>query len=354
MLYSCFGGPRGQVCSIQAWNAVTRTLSVETPINIGLLGIGTPIAISRWGEYIGQLKTKAIQPGKPPALADQTIEVEAGQQIVFSLNDDAPYATITAEVLVAEASDLEVVFAAVDARAAVVVRMRDSDANRNSHVSDTIQASVSSSRGDGESEELLLVESGPATGIFAGVLPLVFSRESGISNDGHLRGLTGDPLIISYTDLAPAATYKTTRALAFAATIHMPRPVFAADRPIQVTVIDPDLNLDRSAPDMVRGLAFLKVFPSGDSEAVTLTESAESSNIFTGEVEAQLLAPACCAPLWLHAASAPPVLGNGVLEIALLGNLTFEYQERHPAGVRVLFSTAQDLGNVRVAFSPGA
>ena len=295
-----FGGPSGQIRGIMAWNSETRILSVEAPMDPVPLYIGMQIEISKWGEYHGELKTKALQAGKPPMLDDQTVEVEAGQKIVMSVNDAAPYATLMFEVLVGEASDLEAFFVAVQGQAALVVQMRDFDANRNENLVESARAFVSSSRGDSESEELLLVESGVGTGVFSAFLPLVFSSEAGNNNDGSLRGLPGDILNITYTDLEPTATYIITRALSFAAILDMPRPVFASDRPVLITVMDADLNLDRNAPDVAHGVAFLKVFPSGDSEPVTLVETAETSNIFTGQVEARLLETACCSPLWLQ------------------------------------------------------
>jgi len=259
-----------------------------------------PIEISKWGEYHGQLKTKPLEAGTRPILGDVTMEIEAGQKIVLSVNDASPYATLLFEVLVGEASNLEANFVAVDGHAALVVQVRDFDANRNENLVETTRALVSSLRGDSESEQVLLVESGSATGIFSAVLPLVSSIDAGSNNDGEMRGLTGDHLEITYMDHKPAATLSITRALAFAATLHMPRPVFAANRPILVTVIDADLNQDRSAPDVARGVALLKVVPSGDSEALTLVETGPSSNKFTGLMEARLLETACCLPLWLQ------------------------------------------------------
>jgi len=274
-------------------------MQLRSPINPSIMGDG-PIEISKWGEYQGQLQTKPVEPGKPPALQDETVEVEAGQKIVLSVNDASPYATMMFEVLVGESSNLQAFFVAEDGKPTINVRLHDFDANRNDQLVETVRATVSSSRGAAESEELLLIESGPATGIFSSVLPLVASSDAGNNNDGHVRGLSGDILNISYTDLEPAGTYSITRAMAFAATADMPRPIFAADRPIFVTVVDADLNQNRSAPDVAHGVAYLKVLPSGDTEPLTLVETADTSNVFTGQMEARLLEIACCAPLWLQ------------------------------------------------------
>jgi hypothetical protein len=279
--------------------AATREMQLRSPINPSIMEDG-PIEISKWGEYQGQLQTKHLEPGKPPALLDETVEVEAGQKIVLSVNDASPYATMMFEVLVGESSNLQAFFVAEDGKSTINVRLRDFDANRDDQLVETVRATVSSSRGAAESEELLLIESGPATGIFSSVLPLVASSDAGNNNDGHMRGLSGDILNISYTDLEPAGTYSITRAMAFAATIDMPRPIFAADRPIFVTVVDADLNQNHSAPDVAQGVAFLKVLPSGDTEPLTLVETADTSNVFTGQMEARLLEIACCAPLWLQ------------------------------------------------------
>ena len=279
--------------------AASRIMTLAEAIDVAIMEDG-PVEISKWGEYHGQLLTKSLEPGKPPTLQDGTVEVEAGQKIVISVNDASPYATMMYEVLVGEESNLAAFFVVQDGQPTINVRLRDFDANRNEQLIETVRATVSSSRGAAESEELLLIESGPATGIFSSVLPLVSSSDAGNNNDGHIRGLSGDILNISYTDLEPAGTYSITRAIAFAATADMPRPIFAADRPIFVTVVDADLNQDRGAPDVAHGVAFLKVLPSGDTESLTLVETADTSSVFTGQIEARLLETACCTPLWLQ------------------------------------------------------
>ena len=287
----------GQKVGIMFWEAADRILSLTANINIDAIPPGTTATISKWGQYEGQLETKALESATPPVLGDNTLEVESSQKIVFSVNDQDPYATLTFQVLVAEPSHLHAFFLNADALPALAVQMTDSDANRDDSRVETARALVVSSR-NSESEELLLVETRADSSIFRGWLPLVSSSEAGNNNDGEMRGLPGDILNISYTDSMPGAVYNITRIMAFAAVIHLPRPVFAADRPLTVTVVDPDLNQDPNQPDLVRGLALLKVVPSGDSEPLILKETGDSSSVFTAQVEARLLVPACCAPLW--------------------------------------------------------
>jgi len=158
-------------------------------------------------------------------------------------------------------------------------------------------------------------------------------------------------LNITYFDNEPTTMHSIVRTLGFAATVDMPQPVFAADRPLVVTVVDADLNQDRHAPDVARGVALLKDFPAGDAESLTLIETAETSNVFTAQVHARLLQAACCAPLWLHNASAPAEHHNGIIEMALDGSLTLQYTEGLPAGHRMANSTAKDLGKTEITFS---
>jgi hypothetical protein len=110
--------------------AATREMQLRSPINPSIMEDG-PIEISKWGEYQGQLQTKHLEPGKPPALLDETVEVEAGQKIVLSVNDASPYATMMFEVLVGESSNLQAFFVAEDGKSTINVRLRDFDANRD-------------------------------------------------------------------------------------------------------------------------------------------------------------------------------------------------------------------------------
>ena len=285
---------------VECVQAAMKRVVLWGELNVAVLDVGVPVEISKWGEYYAQLKTKELEPDKLPELSDETVEVEAGQKIVLSVNDAAPYATQTFEVLVGEASNLQASFVVEGGRPGLKVNMRDFDANQDEELIETVRAVVSSARGDSESEELLMFESGPGTGIFSAFLPLVSSSDASNNNDGQLLGLPGDILNISYTDLEPAATYSISRAMAFAATLDLPRPVFAGDRPISVTVVDADLNRNRHAPDTAHGVAFLKVYPAGDVEPLQLVETADTSNVFTGVLEARLLEIACCTPLWLQ------------------------------------------------------
>jgi len=354
-----FGGADGQVLGITRWDAgidcssslpCRGALHVDGAIDTAVIGIGTPVEISKWGQYEGVLETKLLDPVRAPKAGDGAIEVDAGMKIAFSVNDDAPYATLIFEVMVAQASNLETYWVVSAGQPAFAVQMRDFDANRDDLVIENVPALVTSSRNT-ESEQLTLVETGAATGVFSSLVPLVYSKDGGSNNDGQLWGLPGDLLTITYSDNEPETLHSIVRALAFAATVDIPQPVFAADRPLVVTVVDADLNQDRHAPDVARGVAILKEFPAGDSESLTLIETAETSNVFTAQIQARLLQEACCAPLWLHKASAPAEDDNGIIEMALDGSLTLQYSESLPAGHRMANSTAKDLGKTEITFS---
>ncbi|MGB1600622.1 MAG: hypothetical protein ACPIOQ_48220, partial [Promethearchaeia archaeon] len=70
-------------------------MSLTANINIDAIPPGTTATISKWGQYEGQLETKALESATPPVLGDNTLEVESSQKIVFSVNDQDPYATLT-------------------------------------------------------------------------------------------------------------------------------------------------------------------------------------------------------------------------------------------------------------------
>jgi hypothetical protein len=281
---------------------------VTEPIDAPYIGI--PIQITKWGQYEGELETvpmaswtSASEAGRAMG-ARQAVPVEPGHTLVFSVNDDFPYATESFQVLVGQASKLSTSLLALPptptraGQTALAVLVEDMDANRDPLLVETVRAHVWSHR-TGELEDCLLVETAAASGEFSGVVALETAgarAEGGADKDGVLRVLPEDLVNVSYTDLVPARSYELTRAISFVAvlhmsgTVHMGRCMFAANRPLTITVLDADLNRDRRVADRVgAGVAWLQALASSDVEALELHETGPTSNVFTAQVEASLL-----------------------------------------------------------------
>jgi uncharacterized repeat protein (TIGR01451 family) len=80
---------------------------------------------------------------------------------------------------------------------AVMVAVTDYGQNRSPLIAETIEVEVSSS---GDAERLILTETGPSTGRFAGFLQT--TRTSGVHRDCQLNVSNGDQIIVRYTNTA--------------------------------------------------------------------------------------------------------------------------------------------------------
>lgn len=84
------------------------------------------------------------------------------------------------------------------------VSVADSDLNVDPALAETVVVTVVNDR-TGESEQLMLTETGPGTAVFSAVLPSVFGADAGVNDDGALVTSPGDTVTASYEDMLNSA-----------------------------------------------------------------------------------------------------------------------------------------------------
>lgn len=89
-------------------------------------------------------------------------------------------------------------------RESVTISLQDADQNRDPAVAETVTATVTNAR-TSEVETIVLVETGPATGVFSATLPTLYEVPAGTDNDGTLNAIFDDVYNVSYEDTLSAA-----------------------------------------------------------------------------------------------------------------------------------------------------
>ena len=102
-------------------------------------------------------------------------------------------------------------------------------------------------------------------------------------NDGVLRGLSGDALVITYQDAIPASARTAALPLTFPGTVSIPVPSVVGNRPLMVTLTDADLDLNLFTPDVVPSAVVLTSDVAGAAPvALTVVETGPATGVFTG------------------------------------------------------------------------
>ena len=144
----------------------------------------------------------------------------------------------------------------------------------------------------GDVELLTLMETGGSTGVFTGVLDT--SGVAGDASDGVLNGCeTGATLTAVYTDAQPSIIVTATLFLgreAGSVVVPSAYQTFTAEEGVvTITVQDADLNTDPyEAETYDVSLGLVQVTTAGDTEQVSLSETARDTGVFTGVITTTL------------------------------------------------------------------
>src|SRR6185436_15306191 len=220
------------------------------------------------------------------------------------------------------------------------VRVRVVDHNRNDpQVKDSRWISVTS-RDGGDSENLVIQETGFNTAVFEGTLPTVFG--GGFSPfDGRLRVFPEDRVEASYIpEFAPnpivAQAAITGSALLFIDAAGQPATVYLESSRAYVRLVSTyDFNRSPSAADTVSVQVQSELSP--DLEMLSLTETGPNTGVFEGSI-----------PLRLSLGGVQH--GNGVLETIEIGHPL--YQPPHEFDtLRATFSDATGTSEARIGLT---
>jgi hypothetical protein len=158
--------------------------------------------------------------------------------------------------------------------------LQDDDLNVDPVRTDTANILITSSDPLQGSEAVTLMENGFNTGMFTADLRFTVGTFNRIPNNMAMDVSDGDFITAVYQDKYP---YRTVSNIAKVASIGRlivnPAPV-TANRNINITVIDADLNVNKHSIDRGSVLIFNKEY--FDNETVVLTEISQDSSIFTG------------------------------------------------------------------------
>jgi hypothetical protein len=166
-----------------------------------------------------------------------------------------------------------------------ILEVSDPDENRNPLVLDTLTANASVAPG-GDSENLLLTETGQNTGIFRfSTTPVVGVGSSG---NGVIEGTSGATLTLAFQDPDEAPPPAVDAASLLEITNSITKITDSAGTEVTtqglptsslfVTVTDPDQNLDSFTQESVQ--VQLSSSITGDNLTLTLTETTNASGIF--------------------------------------------------------------------------
>lgn len=170
--------------------------------------------------------------------------------------------------------------------ASLGVQVVDGDLDTNSASVETVSVTVVNDV-TGESETLLLTETGVNTGVFAANLTTAFAMTAGADNDASMGVQAGDTLTATYQDTFTAAGGTATPSVTDGANGGSDGDIISTasivpGQNIDVTVTDDDLNANAGAVDTVS--VTLVNDQTGESEAVTLTETGVNTGVFTAAV----------------------------------------------------------------------
>lgn len=166
-----------------------------------------------------------------------------------------------------------------------VLEVTDGDENRNPALIDTLTANASVAPG-GDSENLVLTETGPDTGVFRlSLTPQVGSASSG---NGVVEGTSGATLTLAFQDPDESPPPAVDAASLLEITASTTRITDSAGSEIAaqglpssslfVTVIDQDQNVDSFSQQTVQVLVSSTI--TGDNLTLTLEETTNASGIF--------------------------------------------------------------------------
>ncbi|WP_425411106.1 Ig-like domain-containing protein [Hyphococcus sp.] len=168
----------------------------------------------------------------------------------------------------------------------LTLQVNDGDRNLDVALADTLTVSVVNDV-TGELETISLTETGADTGVFTGTVATTFGASAGADNDGTFNTQGGDTVTVAYTDEfnttgSPIDRTDTNSVSGGATgTVTITDPSSPGDT-LTISVNDADLNNDGVLAETIIVSAVNGV--TGETEAVTLTETGPNTGVFTGTV----------------------------------------------------------------------
>lgn len=168
----------------------------------------------------------------------------------------------------------------------LLVEVVDGDLDTNPAVAESVSVFVINDM-TGESENLLLTETGANTGVFTGPLVTAFATTAGVNNDAVLGLQAGETVTTTYLDAitasgGTASPSVTDGAVGGADGSITSTPMIISGQDIFVTVTDADLNLSAGVAEVIP--VTLLNDQTGESETLNLTETGASTGVFSASI----------------------------------------------------------------------
>ncbi|GER61052.1 hypothetical protein ULMA_31600 [Patiriisocius marinus] len=167
------------------------------------------------------------------------------------------------------------------------VSVTDTDLNEDPLVAETIEVVVVNDV-TGESETIVLTETGPDTGVFEGTVDTTYGTTAGTDDDGVFNTQSGDTVTVTYIDelnedgLIETLTDTDIVQGGVAGTVDITDFSVPGDT-LDVVVDDSDLNEDPLVIETIEVVVVNDV--TGESETITLTETGPDTGVFEGTVD---------------------------------------------------------------------
>ncbi len=167
----------------------------------------------------------------------------------------------------------------------VRIRVRDAYADQSAGP-DLTTATVTTTGGD--SQVVLLTETGARTRVFESSLPL--GTGAPVAEDGRLQAAAGETVSVTHAEPETGTTSSSDSALVAASSVQLIRPrdgrvtgAFPTDGMIGARVVDISLNLD---PAAVESMALqIHLLIGQDSETMILRETGPDTGVFEGVIQ---------------------------------------------------------------------
>tara|TARA_R110002012_G_scaffold311141_1_gene520411 strand:- start:2418 stop:5834 length:3417 start_codon:yes stop_codon:yes gene_type:complete len=163
----------------------------------------------------------------------------------------------------------------------------DADLNEDPSVAETVNVIVKNDT-TGESEVIILTETGPNTGVFTGTVDTIYGVSAGANNDGLINTQVGDTVTIFYNDqLDENGTLTVLTDVdnvlgGITGIVDITDTSIPGDT-LDVVVTDGDLNENPSVAETLNVVVVNE--ETGESEVVTLTETGPDTGVFAGTVD---------------------------------------------------------------------
>ncbi|WP_405250311.1 beta strand repeat-containing protein [Dokdonia sp. Asnod3-C12] len=163
----------------------------------------------------------------------------------------------------------------------------DADLNEDPSVAETVNVIVKNDI-TGESEVIILTETGPNTGVFTGTVDTIYGVSAGANNDELINTQVGDTVTIFYNDqLDENGTLTVLTDVdnvlgGITGIVDITDTSIPGDT-LDVVVTDGDLNENPSVAETLNVVVVNE--ETGESEVVTLTETGPDTGVFAGTVD---------------------------------------------------------------------